>query len=65
MAILFYLSDRKTGTIGSVFIKLEAGEEKTISISELGDAAKMHFLMVSNPDLINKGEFIVEFLAGR
>lgn len=58
----FYLSDRKTGVSGAVFVELTPGEVKTVTADELGDVTLLHFLMVFNPDLINKGEYTVEFL---
>ena len=58
----FYLSDRKTGAISRTYIELAPDEVKTVSASELGDVTLQHFLMVFNPDLINTGNFTVEFL---
>ena len=58
----FYLSDKKTGIIGDVFVEIVPAEVKTVTASELGDVRADHFLMVFNPDLVNKGEFTVEFL---
>jgi hypothetical protein len=58
----FYLSDRKTGAIGTVFIELAPDEVKTVSASELGDVTLLHFLMVFNQDMVTTGNFTVEFL---
>lgn len=58
----FYLADKKTETIGETFVEVLAGESTTVYVSVLGDIATLHFLMVFNPDLINKGEYTVEFL---
>ena len=58
----FYISDKKNGTIGATFITVAAGNSKDIVASDLGDVSLLHFLMVFNPDLVNKGEFEVEFL---
>jgi hypothetical protein len=58
----FYISDKKNGTIGATFIIVAAGNSKEIVASDLGDVTTLHFLMVFNPDLVNKGEFEVEFL---
>ncbi len=58
----FYLASTKTGIISAVFIELVPTEVKTVTAAELGNVRDDHFLMVFNPDLINKGEFTVEFL---
>jgi len=58
----FYLSDVKDGAIGAIFITVPAGGHTTVSASDLGDVTTQHFLMVFNPDTINKGEFTIEFL---
>lgn len=58
----FYASDRKNGTIGMTFILVTPGNSITISASDLGDMTLNHFIMVYNPDTINKGEFELEFL---
>jgi hypothetical protein len=58
----FYISDKKNGTIGATFITITAGNSKEIVASDLGDVATLHFLIVFNPDMVNKGEFEVEFL---
>ena len=58
----FYLSATKGGAIGATFITVAAHTETTVSASDLGDVTSQHFLMVFNPDTINKGEFTVEFL---
>ena len=60
--LLFYLSATKDGAIGATFVIVAAGKQLTVNASELGDASTQHFLMVSNPDTINKGEFELEFL---
>lgn len=58
----FYLSATKDGVIGTTFIAVAAGKTLTVSASDMGDVTLQHFLMVYNPDTINKGEFTVEFL---
>ena len=58
----FYLSDKKTGAIGATFVELAPDTDKTVYVSDLGDITLLHFLMVYNPDTINKGEYTVEFL---
>jgi len=58
----FYLSDKKTGEIGTTFLELAPNTDKTIFLSTLGDLSMLHFFMVQNLDTINKGEFTLEFL---
>ena len=58
----FYLSDKNTGEIGTVYQELVAGDEKTIFINTLGDVTLLHFFMAQNMDAVNKGEFTLEFL---
>lgn len=58
----FYTAATKTGAIGTVFKELAPGDILTVSVSDLGYSDTQHFFMVFNPDLINKGEFTLEFL---
>ncbi len=57
-----YLSDVRDGAIGAMFIIVPAGGHITVLASDLGDVTTQHFLMVFNPDTINKGEFTIDFL---
>lgn len=58
----FYLGLEKNSISGLVFIEVLPGEQKTVSASDLGDVATQHFLLVYNPDLVNKGDCTVEML---
>ena len=58
----FYYSATQDGAIGAMFVSVAADKQVTVNASDLGDVTTNHFLMVSNPDTINKGEFTVEFL---
>ncbi len=41
---------------------LDAAMMEILGSRRMGDVNADHFLMVFNPDLVNKGEFTVEFL---
>jgi len=58
----FYLSDTKNGAIGATFFSVAAGRHATVSASDLGDVTTQHFLIVYNPDTINRREFTVEMV---
>jgi hypothetical protein len=57
----FYLAAIKDAQPGSTVIKLAPGAKQTIVASALGNLADP-FLMVFNPDAVNKGEFVVEMV---
>ncbi len=58
----FYLSATKDGAMGATFVTMAAGKTITVKAADLGDATTQHFLMVSNSDAVNSGEFTVEFV---
>jgi len=58
----FYWSNKKDGAIGTTFVTVAAGASATVPASDMGDVSTKHFLMVYNPDLVNKGAFTVEFI---
>ena len=58
----FYLSATKDGAMGATFVTMAAGKTITVTAADLGDATTQHFLMVSNSDAVNSGEFTVEFV---
>lgn len=57
----YYLSDKKTGLPGLVKIIVAPGTSQTVAITDLGDIANA-FVMVYNPDPINKGSFEFEIV---
>ena len=57
----FYLAAVKGAHPGATIITLAAGTQQTVPASALGDVANT-YLMVFNPDLINKGQFVVELV---
>jgi len=59
--LIFYVADSKTGVMGAIIIRLDVGANITVLASDMG-LLTLPFLMVNNPDLINKGEYMVEFL---
>ena len=59
--VIFYVTDSKTGVMGHIFITVAVGANITVLASDLG-LLTLPYLMVNNPDLINKGEYMVEFL---
>lgn len=58
----FYWSNKKDGAIGTTFVTVAAGASATVPASDMGDVSTKHFLMVYNPDLVNKGAFTIEFI---
>jgi len=48
--------------MGITFVTIAAGKTITVTAADLGDATTQHFLMVSNSDAVNSGEFTVEFV---
>lgn len=58
----FYLADRKDAAdIPGTGITLSPGQHKTIHAADLGNIADT-YVIVYNPDMNLKGEFVVEFV---
>ena len=57
----FYLADSKTAPAPVTAITVDAGEIREVTAPELGNIANA-FLLVYNPDTLNKGEYDVELL---
>ncbi|MBK5286222.1 MAG: hypothetical protein JJE25_12555 [Bacteroidia bacterium] len=57
----FYLAQVKGAQPGATVITLNAGEQQTVPATALGNIANP-YLVVFNPDAINKGEFVVEIV---
>ncbi len=62
MLLRFYLAKVKDAAIGNVFLEVPAGTDSIFTSSQLGDAENNHFIMVTNPDELQTGSFVIKLL---
>ncbi len=58
----FFAANTKDGAIGATFLEVAAGINHEYAASQLGDIANNHFIIVSNPDAIQAGSFVLNLL---